>query len=249
MRTVGICGLGMVGGSMRKYYKDAYVYDKYKEEGSIEELNKADIIFICVPTPYQEGGFDTSEIKNALDGIENDKIVVLRSTMLPGTTVKLQKQYPRLKLLFNPEFLTEESAMSDFQYPDKQIVGFTDESYKVAGDVMGVLPLAPYTRIMRSYNAEMIKIMLNTYFCVKVTYANHIYDICKSKKLDYNIVKEAFVADKRVNDSHFEIFHKGFRGYSGKCLPKDSKALIDFSPMEEKWLKEMDKFNSELLNG
>ncbi len=138
----------------------------------------------------------------------------------------LQKKYPGHKFLFNPEFLTEATADQDMRYPDRQIIGYTDQSFNVAGHLMQMLPLAPYEKIMPATEAEMVKYFGNTWFSVKVVFANQMFDLCQKLGIDYDSVKEAAAADKRIGRSHLEIFHKGYRGYGGKCLPKDTRALI-----------------------
>ncbi|MBP9748728.1 hypothetical protein KBD18_00835, partial [Patescibacteria group bacterium] len=159
--SVGIMGTGMVGGSLKRYFESAgvtpHTYDKGKEEGSIADVNQADVIFICVPTPYDEaaGGFDLSYVREALDAVKGEKIVVLKSTIVPGTTAELQNAYPHLKLLYNPEFLTEQTADQDMKFPDRQIVGATEKSFTVAADVLAMLPLAPFERVVTSTAAEM----------------------------------------------------------------------------------------------
>lgn len=123
--TIGIIGVGMVGGAMYRVYPDAIPYDIVKYPKNKKKVSQADIIFVCVPTPHTEGGFDLSHVKETLENIEGEKIVVIKSTVLPGTTEQLQKEHPQHKLLFNPEFLTEETADQDFRYPDRQVVGYT----------------------------------------------------------------------------------------------------------------------------
>ena len=177
------------------------------------------------------------------------KIVVIKSTVLPGTTQKLQTMFPQHKFLFNPEFLTEVTADQDMNYPDRQIVGYTKESYTIAQDIMAMLPLAPYERIMPSGEAEIVKYMNNTWFATKVVWANQMYDLCQKLELDYEITKEAVAQDKRIGRSHLEIWHKGYRGYGGKCLSKDLKSLIKFADnigVDMELLKEVDKINERL---
>src|SRR3989344_5012129 len=193
---IGIMGVGMVGGALEKWFlKEGtvpFIYDKYKNRGSLEEVNQADIIFICVPTPYNEAAhdFDLSIVKDALSSVQKEKIVVIKSTVLPGTTEMLQKLYPQHKLLFNPEFLTEQTADQDMGYPDRQIVGYTERSFDVAGTLMRFLPLAPFERIMPSGEAEMVKYFGNTWFSVKVVFANQMYDLCEKLNADYDCVRD-----------------------------------------------------------
>ncbi|MBP6945060.1 hypothetical protein KBD61_01715 [Patescibacteria group bacterium] len=233
--SVGIMGTGFVGGALKRYFESSgvtpFTYDKGKNEGSIEEVNKADVVFICVPTPYylDGSGFDLSYVRSALDAIQGGKIVVLKSTVIPGTTAMLQAEYPHHKLMYNPEFLTEVTADQDMNFPDRQILGTTEQSYTVAADIMAMLPLAPFERVVPSTVAEMVKYAGNTWFAVKVTFSNQMYDLAQKMGVDYDNVKECMAADKRIGRTHLDIFHKGYRGYGGKCLPKDTRALIQLA--------------------
>jgi len=231
---VGIVGVGMVGGTLQRYFEKKgikpFLYDKGRNFGSIEEVSQADIIFVCVPTPYdEEKGFDLSYVEETCKNIIGEKVIVIKSTIWPGTTEKLQEKYSQHKFLFNPEFLTEVTSEQDMNYPDRQIIGYTKKSYNVTGDLMQILPLAPFERILPATEAELVKYFGNTWFAIKVSFANQIYDLCKKINVDYNRVKEASAADKRIGRSHLEVIHKGYRGYGGKCLPKDIRALIQFA--------------------
>src|SRR3989338_6931187 len=233
---VGVVGIGMVGGATVRYLQkkeglEIFTYDKGKNEGSPDEVNKAEIVFVCVPTPYLKDGtgFDLSYVEQTLSWLSGEKVVVIKSTVLPGTTEMLQKKYPQHKLLMNPEFLTEETADQDMMYPDRQIVGYTEKSHDVAGDLMQLLPLAPFERMLPSTEAELVKYFGNTWFSVKVSFANQMYDLCQALGTDYDRMVEAAAADKRIGRTHLNVFHKGYRGYGGKCLPKDTKAIIQLA--------------------
>src|SRR3989344_2872540 len=254
---VGIVGVGMVGGAMKRYLEqkqglELFLYDKGKGLGSPEEINKAEIVFVCVPTPYLKDGkgFDLSYVEETLTMLNGEKVVVIKSTVLPGTTQALQQKYPQHKILMNPEFLTEESACQDMSYPDRQIVGYTEQSQTVAGDVMQLLPLAPFERILPAVEAETVKYFGNTWFSVKVSFANQMYDLCQAIGVDYDRMVEAAAADKRIGRTHLNVFHKGARGYGGKCLPKDIKALIQLANakgIDLKLHKTAEEINNELM--
>ena len=251
----GIIGVGMVGGALNRYFEKLgqkpFLYDNGKNLLSLEDLNKAEIIFVCVPTPFDRGkGFDLSFIEDAVSKIQGEKIVVIKSTVLPGTTEKLQVKYPQHKFLINPEFLTELTADQDMSYPDRQLVGYTKRSYHLAGEVMQILPLAPFERILPATEAEMAKYFGNTWFSAKVIFANQMYDLCQKLGIDYERVAEAAAADKRIGRSHLEVLHKGYRGYGGKCLPKDIKALIHFADaqgVDLKLHKVVEEINNQLM--
>jgi UDPglucose 6-dehydrogenase len=254
---VGIMGTGMVGGALQRYFEkkdnlELFLYDKGKNIGSPEEVNKAEVIFICVPTPYLKNGqgFDLSYVEEAIGTLKDGKVVVIKSTVLPGTTEALQQKYPQHKFIMNPEFLTEETADQDMSYPDRQIVGYTSQSHEIAGDLMQLLPLAPFERILPATEAELVKYFGNTWFSVKVSFANQMYDLCQAIGVDYDRMVEAAAADKRIGRTHLNVFHKGYRGYGGKCLPKDIKALIqlaDSKNIDLKLHKTAEIINQELM--
>lgn len=255
IKHYGIIGVGMVGGALKRYFEKKgakpFLYDKDKNLGSIEQVNQADIIFICVPTPFdKEKGFDLSFVEDACRNISGQKIIVIKSTVLPGITEKLQQKYLQHKFLFNPEFLTESTADKDMQYPDRQIIGYTKQSCNIAGDVLQILPSAPFEKIMPSAEAEMVKYFSNTWFSTKVVFANQMYDLCQKLRIDYEEVKEAVGADKMIGKTHLEIFHKEYRGYGGKCLSKDIKALIRFADeqgIDLKLHKIVEQINNQLI--
>ena len=254
---VGVMGVGMVGGAVARWFERVgnkpFVYDKYKNLGSPDEINRGDVIFICVPTPYDEagGGFNLSYVEDAINMLREPKVVVIKSTVLPGTTEKLQNKYKQHKILMNPEFLTQASADNDMAFPDRQIVGYTPDSYNVAGSVLRMLPLAPFERIMPAGAAEMVKYFGNTWFAAKVVFANQMYDLCEKLGVDYDMVRDTASADKRIGPSHLHVWHKGYRGYGGACLPKDAKALVQLgdklgSPQE--LLRLVDLLNQKLIS-
>ncbi len=253
---IGIVGVGMVGGALRKYFEKQgitpFLYDKGKNFGSMEEVNQADIIFVCVPTPFDKAkqDFDLSYVEETCNNIKGDKIIVIKSTVLPGTTEKLQEQFPQHKFLFNPEFLTELTAEQDMDYPDRQIIGYTKKSYTISKDVMDLLPLAPHERIIPATEAEMVKYFGNNWFGVKVAFANQMYDLCQRLGVDYEKVMDSASADKRIGRSHLKVAHKGYRGYGGKCIPKDIKAMIKFADkngVDLKIHKSAEEVNNQLM--
>lgn len=254
---IGIMGVGMVGGALNYYFETigqkTYVYDKYKRLGSIEEVNNSDVVFICVPTPHddEKNGFDISYIKDALSSLGKGKIIVVKSTVLPGTTEKLQKDYIQHKILFNPEFLVEKTAKKDMCNPDRQIIGFTEKSSGLARDILELLPKAPFEKIISATEAEMVKYFANTFLATKVIFANQIYDICKKLGIDYDVIKECASADKRIGSSHLDVNFDNYRGYGGRCFPKDVKSFIqlgDECGVDLKLHKVVEEINNDLKN-
>ena len=240
----------MVGSQVVSWFKDCLTYDTKKQSDSWEKCSTADCFFVCVPTPYKKGGYDLSCLEEAIAKIPDGKIVVIRSTVNPGTTDCFQNKYPDKKFMFSPEFLTELSAEEDFKHPDMQILGISKESYELASKVMLILPPASVMRIVSLIDAEWIKKIRNSYYATKVVFFNQIYDIVKQTKGDYETIRSIVVEDPRIGNSHSFIFHKNYRGYSGACLPKDTDALIDFAEDKAplKLLKLVKQLNEQYIS-
>jgi UDPglucose 6-dehydrogenase len=246
---VGIIGVGWVGTPLKRYLEEfrgyklgenLLTYDILPEKCA-GDINDAEIIFIALPTPRnpEDGTCDTSIIEGAIPKIKGDKIIVLKSTISPGTTEYFQKKFPNHKFLFNPEFLTESKAWLDFVKPFSQIVGFTEASLDVARLVISILPRAPFmspggtdaynqTRITAT-EAEIIKYAANIHHARKINWANALAKVCEKLGADYENVRKGMGADYRIGDSHLNVAHGGYRGFGGYCFPKDLSALKTFA--------------------
>jgi UDPglucose 6-dehydrogenase len=254
---VAVMGVGWVGGALLRYFQDAgrspIAYDPPKGMGSKEELAKADVVFICVPTPYRQDGegFDLSFVEAAVEALPPGKIVVIKSTVLPGTTESLQAKYPQHTFLFNPEFLREKTADADLRNPDRQIIGTTAASAGLADDVLALLPKAPFTRAVRATEAEAVKYFGNCFLAMKVVFANQMFDVCRTLGVDYDSVKECSAADGRIGPSHLEVRQDGYRGYAGSCFPKDVRAFIQLGErigIDVELMKTVERLNNELVS-
>ena len=237
---IGIIGIGMVGTPLKRWFEEGghrrkeslFLYDKDPAKGFSDDINEADIIFICVPSPrLSDGSADISIVNNALEGIQNGRIVVIKSTVPPGTTEEFQKKYPQHKILFSPEFLTEKTSWSDFINPDRQLVGWTVESRDTAKDVLGLLPraelMSPSSGLdVNATEAEIIKYAANVFLARKVTFANAIHGLAEYHQVNFDNIREAVGADSRIGHSHLDVHHGGYQGYGGYCFVKDTDALI-----------------------
>ena len=265
MTTIAIIGhTGKVGTQVYQWFKKS-IHPKYKVMGlsldrqsyNWEEINrKADYIFITVPTPFdwKTNEYKTNIVEDVLDKITGNKKVIIKSTIVPGTTERLQKKYPKLFILFNPEFLSEKTAKSDFINPDRQIIGFTKKSYPYAQEVLHLLPQSPYGVICTTSEAEIAKYVNNFHGALMVTFSNFFYDICQKLNADFDVVKGASTASKWVGSPmgrmYWEIFHKGKRGYGGTCFPKDINSLISWckeNKIDTEVIEATQKANSRLL--
>lgn len=245
--TIGIIGVGMVGEQLRRYFSDIkklkrgknlFLYDIDPKKSYSDDVNKADVVFVSVPTPRgPDGAWNISAVESVFRTITGSKIMVIKSTVPPGTTDMFQKKYPKHKVLFNPEFLTESQAWEDMIKPDRQIVGFTSKSKEAASAVLSLLPAAPFMSpwgsgykkyMVTALEAEIAKIFANAFFSMKVTFANHLADACEHLGADYENVRTAVASDYRIGQSHMDVHHAGYRGFGGFCLPKDIDGLIMF---------------------
>ncbi|GMX57711.1 MAG: hypothetical protein YFSK_0390 [Candidatus Yanofskyibacterium parasiticum] len=251
IKKIGIIGVGVVGGAVASVIPSALTYDKYKKIGSIKEVNQADIIFICVNTPYtEETGFDLSAVDDAISIMEGEKIIVIKSTVLPGSTQMMQDKYSQHAILFNPEFLRQVCANEDMKNPSEQIVGYTKKSKPFAEEIISILPKSPHDFIVPAKEAEMAKYFSNSFLAVKVIFANQIYELCQKLGIDYDLIKNIASVNPRFAFSHFNVWTDGYRGYSGACLPKDTKSLIQLGNklgIDLSLLKAADKANRDLL--
>ncbi len=256
---IGIIGLGFLGGSLDRYFIEdrkmpVHRYDK-KGIGSPEEVNKADMVFICVNTPYDEKkkDVDLSYVESAIRTLTGEKVVVLRSTIPPGTTDAMQARFPQHRFLFNPEFLRARFAYEDFVRPPRQVVGYTEKSKKDAETLLAFLPEAPaeYTKILPASSAELIKYASNTMLATKVALANKVYEFSESLGIDYGEIKHLLGADQRIGHYGLDVMYEGFRGYNGTCFPKDVRTMIARGKalgIDMAWLEHMDDENLKLLS-
>lgn len=255
---VGIVGLGMVGEPIRRWFeehngykrgRDLFCYDIDPKRGYIDDVNLADVVFIAVPTPSNpDGSCNISIVESTVGGLKDGKIIVIKSTVTPGTVEKLQKKYPKKRLIFNPEFLTESQAWEDFISPDRQIVGHTAKSVSDSVEVLNLLPKKNFIRpwssdyakkSVNSTEAEFGKYASNVFGYIKVIYGNILADLSHAMtkngiKVDYDNVKELIGADLRIGSAWLNVGHGNYCGAGGYCFPKDMNAFIAFGETLEK---------------
>ena len=214
------------------------------------------LTFLCVPAVQKGKSFDLREVHYSLRKLddlakilEKRLVVLIKTTLIPGTTYKLQERYPNLILYFCPEFLTETTAIQDFSDPDIQVLGYSQDSdaRKLATEILKYLPLASCSFITTAKNAEAIKLVRNTFFASKVALFNEIYEVLKSIGIDYQEIVEALGSCRMIAPYHLDIFHKGGRGAGGKCLPKDLNAFVNLGKAKKPILRQIYKYNKKLI--
>ena len=234
--NIGIIGKGFVGNAVFQKFKSffkVYIYDIKKELSNSTHNNlvkNCKVIFICVPTPMNtDGSCNTGLVREVLFKINKETkcIVVNKSTVIPGTTKKLNKEFKNLEIVFNPEFLTERNAVEDFSNEDRVILGGSKKATDLLKQIY--LTVFPDAKIIKtdSTNAEMIKYLTNSFLATKVSFANEMYNVCSALNLDSNKVIEYATLDDRLGNSHWSVpGPDGDFGFGGRCFPKDLSALI-----------------------
>ena len=239
--NIGIIGQGFVGNAVYNKFKNYYNVltfdlDKTICNSSFEKINKdCKYIFVCLPTPMNtDGSCYTGIVEDLLTKLDKrskeisqSKIVVVKSTIPPGTTKKWNDKFDNLSVVFNPEFLTEANAVKDYENQNRIILGGPkNETLQLNSIFSKVFPNAKIINT-NSTDAEMVKYTTNSFLAMKVSFANEIYQICKKVNADYDKVIESTIQDERLGTSHWKVpGPDGDFGYGGHCFPKDINALI-----------------------
>lgn len=247
--SIGIIGKGFVGsavangfGQSTGYDADILIHDKNPERST---HNLRDIVinceyaFISVPTPSNaDGSINLDVLHNCINEINEeavkssnfDCIYLLRSTITPGTSREIQKKFPKLNIVFNPEFLTERSANFDFISQTRFILGGNDKLTKKVEDLYKSRFGNSISVIRTNFEtAELIKYVCNCYFATKVSFLNEMKLLSDEIDADWPTVIEGFVRDGRIGHSHTQVpGPDGKKGFGGSCFPKDIQALINF---------------------
>ena len=233
---IGIIGQGFVGTAVREGLKNFFnieTFDINKEStcASIEEVcNKSDITFVCLPTPMKKDGSCytgiVEKVLSEINDINKCNVIVVKSTIPPGTTSKWNKMFNNIDIVFNPEFLTEANAINDFKNQNRIIIGGPKKSAsKVRRLFVKAFPKVKIIKTDSTY-AEMVKYVTNCFLATKVSFANEMYEICNYLSIDYDKVIEYAMHDERLGYSHWSVpGPDGDFGYGGHCFPKDVKAL------------------------
>lgn len=259
---IGVLGCGVIGSAVTDGFTerafDVRVHD-IKLSSSMTDLLLCDVIFVCLPTPMlPDGGCDVSIVESELGQLHKlgfRGLVCIKSTVEPGTARELDSKYSELAITNCPEFLRERSALEDFLDYGLCIIG-NDGEHKYSELLMKIHE--PFTRkfkIVSLTEAEIIKYFHNTYNALRVVFANSFFDLSGFMNANYDEVLDA-ICERNSFSSDYLKCGENVRGFSGPCLPKDTKALAKFSEKNglnlDIWkfiLKENDKFEKTTFEG
>jgi nucleotide sugar dehydrogenase len=274
--VVGIIGQGFVGSAINETFSQYYNVLTYDKDPSKETtfdnvsdlMRRVDneystgVVFLCLPTPMKRSGeCDLSIVRSVMQEIQDSfstrytmshtrkPIVVIKSTVPPGTTAQFNKDYGLVDTVFNPEFLTEANAKEDFKNLKRIILGgprpATTRLKTMYRKVFASVPIIK----TGSNSAEMVKYFTNCFLATKVSFANEMKQICDEYNIDYDKVTEYALYDERIGPTHLSVpGPDGKLGFSGSCFPKDINALrfyaqaagIDTQTMDGAWKKNLE---------
>lgn len=249
-RNTLIVGYGITGNNLEKEIKelepdiaDKKIPGHFKVKAHI----KYDLIFICVDTPYvsSDNPCDLTAIHEVIKEystyLKPDGIFVIKSTVLPGTTIELSAKY-NYKFVFSPEYYGNTKHCNNFDF-DFTILGGEEEDCIRVIQILEPCYIGKHSfRIVDSKTAELAKYMENCYLAMKVCFCNQFYNIAKDNGVSYEKLRELFILDPRVNPSH-TIVYPDQRWYDSHCLNKDVKAIAESEYAT--LLLDMIKFNEE----
>jgi len=194
-------------------------------------INEAEVVFLCVGTPSSDDGkinldYIKSAAKTISENLNNHKVIVVKSTVVPGTTINvvkpiLEESGKSFGICMNPEFLKEGSAIKDFLNGDRIVLGVDSKNTEeIMRNVYTNFPQEIF--ITNPTTAEMIKYASNSLLATKISFANEIGNVCKKLGIDSYDVMDGVGLDKRLSRS----FLNSGAGFGGSCFPKDVKALL-----------------------
>lgn len=238
---IGIVGRGFVGSALSAAFdkaKQAIVDPEYTDT-TIEELVDANpqAVFVCVPTPTDMvGDIDLSAMDDVLDQLNSchyKGIVVIKSTLLPHYLMNYVDAMD-FRIVYNPEFLTQRTAVHDFINPPFQIVGGEETAchnilylYNQASKVKP----SP-TFVVDHVTASLIKYAANTFYATKVIFMNELKAIHDNSGAETSWEEFTAILGKNpwIGSNHLQVpGPDGHYGFGGACLPKDSEAFLTYA--------------------
>jgi UDP-glucose 6-dehydrogenase len=240
MLKTAIVGYGKVGRSYHKVFPEAIVYDPYQPEGkntSKEEVNDCDVAIVAVFTPHKkDGSLDISIVEEVIDWIDCP-LIIIKSALQPGTTDMLVNKTGK-RIAISVEYVGEGNYPVHFwKYPDQEdprkhqmlVVGGADE---VAEEAIQILwrRLSPDVKIHKvtALEAEIVKLVENSYPAMKVTFMNAMLSVAKKSESSFIRIHQAWNSDPRTDSMHVRaVEHE--RGWKSKCWDKDVPALAEYA--------------------
>lgn len=248
MKKIAVVGCGYVGSAMVELFKNHYdvgVYDPKFENvdhatrsssqkilHTRDAVNSCDAVVVCVPTPMLDDGSCDISIVDACMAWIDVPLILLKSTVMPGTTEALNEKYGR-HIVFSPEYCGESSYWTPYAFhtdiKETPFFVFGGQQEYTSRMVDLFMPVTgPTKRYVQcdSRTAEVAKYMENSFYATKITICHEFKLMCDALGVDYNTAREIWLLDPRLNPMHTAVFDKQGNPFSGKCLPKDINAFV-----------------------
>jgi UDPglucose 6-dehydrogenase len=248
MKSVKIYGLGWVGRAMKQLFPDAIIDDPSLD---LNPTEVCDVAFICVPTPPLNGGLDGSIVESVVARAK-ESLIVIRSTIMPGTTDYLSDKYHK-RLIFSPEYIGESKFhnLLDPRTRDFLIFGGKDKDIsELVGIYTNAYNASIKIRTVTPYEAEVIKLTENRAIAFKVSQCQELYDACEAAGINYYTVRDAVYSDDPRFNLWFTFIYPENRGFGGKCLSKDVPAWaawVESLGVSAELTKSMLNYNDKLI--
>lgn len=249
-QTIGVVGYGYVGKVLVNFFSNHFqvivfdpaysthnqhISDNVSFAPNLEHLSEVDLVVISVPTNMRDdGACDLSIIEETLSTLKN-KLILIKSTVLPGTTERLEAKTGK-DIAFSPEYIGESSYNMPWWKGYPHPTDMTKHFFHIFGGRPEVTSrIIPFFQRVSgpdceywqtdSKTAELVKYTENIFGAYKVTFCNELAKICEHLGINYNGLRELWLRDGRTDRMYTAVFPEK-RGFSGKCWPKDLRALI-----------------------
>lgn len=234
---LGIIGKGFVGSAVANGFdKDCeqVIVDPKYTDNTIVDVLDCKLVFVCVPTPVAEdGSCDTSIVKDVLIELsmrDYKGVVVVKSTIIPDYLHEFKKEFD-LKIVYNPEFLTEANANEDFKNPPFQVFGGKWRDCEVVEKAYlrhSSVKIVPTFKVDLT-TASLLKYTINSWLATKVTFFNELKVLHElgSSMVSWEQFTDMLSRDERIGKTHMQVpGPDGEKGFGGHCFPKDTKAIV-----------------------
>ena len=238
---LGIVGRGFVGSAVSQgFTRDCtqHIIDPKYYSNHVKDLVAygPEATFICVPTPQSvTGEADTAIVEGVLNYLQelDQHLVIIKSTVPAYRLTEFQNTYTNLRIVYNPEFLTEKHHIEDFRNPAMHVFGgerADTESVEALYRNHSVCAECPvfHTDLI---TASLVKYTINSFLATKVTFFNELYDVFdRAGATDFKQFTDMIATDPRIGSTHMRVpGTDGQRGYAGSCFPKDTAALAYYA--------------------
>ena len=239
---LGIVGKGFVGSAVSNGFDknvEQIIVDPVHSETTLEQLveQSPTLTFICVPTPPNEDGSVNvdivTEVLQELNDCKYKGVVVVKSTIIPDYLQRFKKEFD-LKIVYNPEFLTEANANEDFKNPPFQVFGGKWRDCEV---VEKAYLRHSSVRIVPTFKtdlttASLLKYTINSWLATKVVFFNELQKVHESSSsaVSWEQFTDMLTRDERIGSSHMKVpGPDGQFGFGGHCFPKDTEAFLKYA--------------------